>query len=169
MLNFISYIFYKITTYLLFVLIMNIMPSYDIMQCTLTLVDCCVILCSLFGGAQDKFWSLLYLFWYISFYPTLSWHVPYVNQLDPVRTHSIIILLSHTYRIELYIVVVLFQKKDDHQQQNRPPSPQFFIKKVVKISLLSFHIVFNPSTPHRNRTSTPFDCCVMHSWWWYML
>ena len=169
MLYFISYIFYKITTYLLFVLIMNIMPSYDIMPCTFILVDCCVILCSLFGGAHDKFWSLLYLFWYISFYPTLSWHVPYVDQLDPIRAHSIIILLSHTYRIELYIVVVLFQKKHDHQQQNMPPSPHFFIKKVVKISLLSFHIVFNPSTPHRNRTPTPFDCCVMHSWWWYML
>jgi len=25
-----------------------------------------------------------------------------------------------------------------------------------------------PSPPHRNRTPTPFDCCVMHGWRWYM-
>ena len=120
-------------------------------------------------GCTGQVLEFIILVWYISFYPTLSWHVPYVDQSDPIRTHSIIILLSHTYRIELYIVVVLFQKKDYHQQQNMPTSPHFFIKKVVKISLLSFHIVFYPSTPHRNRTPTPFDCCVMHSWWWYML
>ena len=144
---FISYIFYKITTYLLFVLIMNIMPSYDIMQCTFILVDCCVVLSSLFGGAQDKFWSLLYLFWYISFYPTLSWHVPYVDQSNPIRTHRIIILLSHTYRIELYIVVVLFQKKDDHQQKNMPPSPHFFIYKSGQNQLIVVSYRFLPINP----------------------
>jgi len=42
----------------LFVIILNFMLSCDIMQCTLILVDCCVVLSSLFGGAQDKFWSL---------------------------------------------------------------------------------------------------------------
>ena len=147
MLYFISYIFYKITTYLLFVLVHENYATYDIMQCTFILVDCCVILCSLFGGAQDKFWSLLYLFWYISFYPTLSWHVPYVDQSDPIRAHSIIILLSHTYRIELYIVVVLFQKKDDHQQQNMPPSPHFFHQKSGKNQLIVVSYRFQPINP----------------------
>ena len=25
-----------------------------------------------------------------------------------------------------------------------------------------------PSSPHKNRTPTPFDCCVMHGWCWFM-
>jgi len=49
------------------------MPSNEIIQCTLILDDCCVVLGSLFGGSQDKFWNLLYLFWYMSFYPTCTY------------------------------------------------------------------------------------------------
>jgi len=25
-----------------------------------------------------------------------------------------------------------------------------------------------PLSPHRNRTPTPFDCCVIHGWCWFM-
>ena len=88
---------------------------------------------------------------------------------QPNNTNSIIILLSHTYRIELYIVVLPFQKKEAIISIIGQQHPIFSSIKVVKISLLSCNIVFNPSTPHRNRTPTPFDCCVMHSWWLYMI
>ena len=84
MLYFIPYFFWS-NHYISFICL-NHKSLNEIMQCTLILVDCCVVLGSLFGGSQDKFWNLLLLFCYISFYPTLSWHVPDVNQTDPTTT-----------------------------------------------------------------------------------
>ena len=50
------------------------MPSNEIMQCTLILDDCCVVLGSLFGGSQDKFWNLLYIVLDMSFYTYNLYH-----------------------------------------------------------------------------------------------
>ena len=92
------------------------MPSNEIIQCTLILDDCCVVLGSLFGGSQDKFWNLLYLSnWYMSFYPTCT-YIMTCTRCQSNRSNSnnnIIILLLYIHWIKLYIVVSHFQKKDD--------------------------------------------------------
>ena len=46
----------------LFVIILNFMLSCDIMQCTLILADCCVVLGSLFECVCAVFWNFLLLF-----------------------------------------------------------------------------------------------------------
>jgi hypothetical protein len=52
----------KITTYIFFPLIMKHMPSNDSTQCTLILVDCCVVWVLSFECVCTEFWNFLLLF-----------------------------------------------------------------------------------------------------------
>jgi len=70
-----------------------------------------------------------------------------MNQSSQITTNSINTLLSYTYKIELYIVVVLFPERDDHQHQNRPAAPHFFIHKSGKNQLVVVSYRFQPINP----------------------
>ena len=127
------------------------MPSNEIMQCTLILDDCCVVLGSLFGGSQDKFWNLLYLSnWYMSFYPTCT-YIMTCTRCQSNRSNSnnnIIILLLYIHWIKLYIVVYRFQKKDDIN------SSRWLFSNLPDLSLyfvLSCHLFVVSFTYHPSR------------------
>jgi hypothetical protein len=70
-----------------------------------------------------------------------------MNQSSQITTNSINTLLSYTYKIELYIVVVLFPERDGHQHQNRPAAPHFFIHKSGKNQLVVVSYRFQPINP----------------------
>ena len=84
-----------------------------------------------------------------------------MNQSSQITTNSINTLLSYTYKIELYIVVVLFPERDDHQHQNRPAAPHFFIHKSGKNQLVVVIISFSTHQPRIETALLPHLIVVL--------